>query len=219
MQKKKFSALASLLVLFSSFVTANNHQLVLNYDGFFDRMDDLRESEYQDIKLAFYFMDTEGKACPIKSVRLQTQLKQLDVYHLESGEILLPFDHQLDADKAAIVIEKQDDKTCGLNMRLESVVLLDKRVKVTKAQSLINTFDLALDDLAGMMSFTLPDVVGITFKGPENQTLTINNMLSGKCELNSCTLTKQELQQYLSQGNTTLNFSHSIAKALPFIQQ
>ncbi len=218
MQKVKLHVLASLLIAFSSFVSANN-QLVLNYDGFFDRMDDLRESQYQDIKLAFYFMDTEGKACPIKSVRLQTQLKQLDVYHLETGEILLPFDHQLDADKAAIVIEKQDDKTCGLNMRLESVVLLDEKVEISKAQSLINTFDLALDDLAGMMSFTLPDVVGITFKGPENQTLAINNRLAGKCKLNSCTLTKQELQQYLSQGQTTLTFSHSIAKALPYIQQ
>jgi hypothetical protein len=221
MQTIKYGVLTGLLVLMTSSLlpmaahaASEENQLVLNYDGFFDRLEDLNESEYQDIKLAFYFMNQQGDACPVKSVRLQTQLNKMEVYYLPSGEILLPFDHQLDADKAAIVIEKADDQICGLNMRLESVILLDKDVDVTKAKSLISTFDLALNDLAGMMSFTLPDVVGISFKAAADETLTINNMIAGECKLNSCTLSLADLDLYQDK----VSFSHSIVKALPFIK-
>jgi len=200
------------------FANTEENQLVLNYDGFFDRLEDLDEAEYQDIKLAFYFMNQSGEACPVKSVKLQTKLKQMEVYNLPSGEILLPFDHQLDADKAAIVIEKQDEQLCGLDMRLESVILLDKDVDVIKAKSLVATFDLALNDLAGMMSFTLPDVVGVTFKSEVNQVLSITNEKIGKCELNRCTVTLAELSSLQEQKQKTISFSRSITKVVPFIQ-
>ncbi|MDU0111644.1 DUF2987 domain-containing protein [Psychrosphaera aquimarina] len=211
-------ALTGLLLLsgvISPFNTyADSTQLVLNYDGFFDRMDDLDEPEYQDIKLAFYFMDVKGNACPVKAVRLQTQLAKKEVYHLASGEILLPFDHQLDADKAAIVIDKVDSQPCGLDMRLETSILFEQKVGVEKAKSLIGTFDLALNDLAGMMSFTLPDVVGITFKSKIGETLTITNLAAGHCELNACTLTLSDLTLY----QETIKFSHTIMKAVPYIK-
>jgi hypothetical protein len=212
--------IGSLVLLVSSFLpmavhaVSEENQLVLNYDGFFDRLEDLNESQYQHIKLAFYFMNKQGKACPVKSVRLQTKLDEMEVYSLPSGEILLPFDHQLDADKAAIVIEKADNQICGLNMRLESVILLDKDVDVAKAKSLISTFDLALNDLAGMMSFTLPDVVGISFKAAPNEMLTIIDMVAGECKLNSCTLRSQDLELYKDK----VSFSHSIVKALPYLE-
>jgi hypothetical protein len=227
MKNVKNKILSSFVILITAivmptYVYAQENQsernLILNYDGFFDRMEDLDEAEYQDIKLAFYFMNQSGDACPVKSVRLQTQLKEMEVYNLPSGEILLPFDHQLDADKAAIVIEKQDTQVCGLDMRLESVILLDKDVDVIKAKSLVATFDLALNDLAGVMSFTLPDVVGVTFKSETNDILTITNSQAGKCELNACTLTLTELALYQGQNQETINFSHSIIKAVPFIQ-
>lgn len=219
-KNKVFSSVVILLtsLIFHGSVHANDNQLVLNYDGFFDRIEDLDEPEYQDIKLAFYFMDKVGKACPVKSVKLQTKLKELEVYYLPSGEILLPFDHQLDADKAAIVIEKQDDEICGLDMRLETSILFEDKVDVSKAKSLVGTFDLALNDLAGMMSFTLPDVVGVTFKSEDNGVLTIKNSQVGQCESNVCTLTLAELALYQEQNLETINFSHSIVKAVPFIQ-
>lgn len=200
--------------LFPIKTNASETQLVLNYDGFFDRMEDLDEAKYQDIKLAFYFMDVNGNACPIKSVTLKTQLDKMEVYNLPSGEILLPFDHQLDADKAAIVIDKVDAKQCGLDMRLETSILLDEHITIEKTKSLIQAFDLALNDLAGMMAFTLPDVVGITFKSKFDEVLEISNAKAGQCKLNTCTLTLADLDQY----QDTLEFSHTLVKAVPYIK-
>ena len=79
--------------LFSSQMNAFEKQVVLNYDGFFDRMDDLNVPEFVDIKLAFYFVELGStNACTIIRSQIRTKLDSMDVYFLESGELLLPFD-------------------------------------------------------------------------------------------------------------------------------
>ena len=129
--------------LFSSQMSAFEKEVILNYDGFFDRMDDLNEPEFVDIKLAFYFNELGStNACPIIRSQIRTKLDSMDVYFLESGEVLLPFDEQLDLDKAKLVITTTDNVDCGLNMRLEASFLIEQEIKIEKAKTLVKTFDL-----------------------------------------------------------------------------
>lgn len=204
--------LATLITPMVSF--ANDNQVVLNYDGFFDRMDDLDEAQYQDIKLAFYLLDKQEQPCPVNSVKLQTKFKHQEVYVLDSGEILLPFEPKLDQDKAAIVIDKKDSTECGLNMRLESSQLFNNKIPTQQIKSLINTFDLAFNDLGGMMSFMLPEVIGITFKFEPGQLPQLSNPSLGKCEKDlGCTLKISDLNA--EQGD--IEFNYKPIKAVPLI--
>lgn len=154
-----------LLTLFvTAFFSKANNQLVLNYDGFFDRMDDLNEPQYQGIKLAFYLVDRNNQPCEVDNAYLKTKLDEMEVYTLANGEVLLPFDEKLDQDKAAIIINIKGDKACGLNMRLESNQLLTIEMNTKELLDLKIKFSEALDDLGGMMSFMLPSVIGLTIE-------------------------------------------------------
>lgn len=192
----------------------NEKTMVLNYDGFFDRMDDLEAPEYSSIKLAFYLRAATGKPCDVNAVFLKTKHKSIEVYTLPDGELLLPFDPKLDQDKAAIVIEKNTDETCGLDMRLESTQLFTSTVTVKNSLELIETFDTAFSDLGGMMSFMLPKVQGITFLLEDGNSLYLLDKSLGKCTENSCTVTTDELQRY----GKSLKFNQAPKKSVAYIQ-
>lgn len=193
--------------------------ITLNYDGFFDRMDDLDEPEYVDVKLAFYLTQmngvNQGQPCPIHSARLVTKIKQSNVYYLEDGEVLLPFDEQLDMDKAKLQIETSKDLQCGLNMRLENSKLLTADMPTADLLQLSKTFNLALKDLGGMMSYFVPDVSGVTIVGQPGDMITILNGSGALCENNQCQLTTQDLTQFSQR----IRFSHVPVKILPYIKR
>ena len=190
-------------------------KLELNYDGFFDRMKDLEEPEYQGVKLAFYLMDREGQPCPITSAKLSTKVKQQDVYVLDNGEMLLPYEPLLDQDKALLVIDKKDSRECGLNMRLESNQLFDAKVSKQHTLELTDKFAAAFDDLGGMMSFMLPKVRGITFKFADEVIPEMTNPALGECKQQSgCTILKGDLVK----SDSEVEFNHKPVKAVPYIQ-
>lgn len=189
-------------------------QVELNYDGFFDRMKDLDEPEYQGVKLAFYFVDRAGQPCPVKQAKLATKLKSKEVYVLETGEILLPYDPILDQDKASLVIDKVDDRECGLNMRLESNQLFGRKLSKEEVVTLTDKFAVAFDDLGGMMSFMLPKVHGVTFQFAEDVKASVLPAKIGKCDVKGCTVLKSELVNY--QGE--ISFNQKPIKAVPYIQ-
>lgn len=189
-------------------------KLELNYDGFFDRMKDLEEPEYQGVKLAFYLMDREGIPCPVSGAKLTTKIKNQEVYVLDNGELLLPYEPLLDQDKALLIIDKKDSRECGLNMRLESSQLFNTKVEKQKAIELTDKFAAAFDDLGGMMSFMLPKVEGVTFKfaGDESPALIPSHL--GKCEKSGCTILKGDLVKL--EGD--FEFNSKPLKAVPYIQ-
>ena len=194
--------------------TNDQNLMVLNYDGFFDRMDDLEAPEYSSIKLAFYLKDKNSEPCKVESVQLKTKQKSLDVYLMDDGELLLPFEPKFDQDKAAIVINKLDTSICGLDMRLESTQLFGTKVTLENSLALIATFDTAFSDLGGMMSFMLPSVAGISFLAEQNQKLYLLDTNLGQCSENSCTITKSELDSY----GKPLIFNTAPKKSVPYIK-
>lgn len=209
------------ICLVSNYVIADVEEqqtttLELNYDGFFDRMDDLDEAEYVDVKLAFYFNQLNSKkACPIRSAKLQTKIKSMPVYYLEDGEVLLPFDEQLDMDKAKLLIETEKGLNCGLNMRLENSFLLNQTMDNTKLVHLVATFNDALQDLGGMMSFLVPQVTGVTVLGKPGEQLSMEIGDKSWCSNNQCKLTSA----ILKSASRPFVFTSKPAKIVPFIKQ
>lgn len=194
-------------------VTANDaNQLVFNYDGFFDRMDDLNEPQFHNIKLAFYLKNKQQQSCDVESVWLTTKVDKMEVYYLPNGELLLPFDEQMDADKAAVVVNKSEQE-CGLSMRLESKVLIAKSFPKQQALELHKSFSEGLKEMAGMMAFLAPTVQGITFVA-EGKTLRLENELGIKCELGMCTI----INEQLTNLPDTLEFNIAPEKVLPYIK-
>lgn len=188
--------------------------MVLNYDGFFDRIDDIEAIEYSDIKLAFYFTSIESNlVCPIRSATLKTKFKAIPVYYLADGEVILPYDRKLDQDKAQLLIETDFGYNCGLNMRLENRFLLSETLPTGRLVNLVSVFDNALQDLGGMMSFLVPNVDGLTFLGKADETLTITNGRSEWCSENQCKITIADLK---SVGQA-LHFSSEPLKIMPYI--
>lgn len=209
MKKVSFALLA---LLFCAGQSVASDELVLNYDGFFDRMDDLNEPEYQGVKLAFYFVDKNNVACEIESAELKTKLDRMEIYTLPSGEILLPFDEKLDQDKAHIVIKTKQANECGLNMRLESNQLLSAELSKKELIELHEKFSKALDDLGGMMSFMLPPVIGLTLEGNAEQQLKALNNDEITCSNNVCRVQATSLENVSS-----LQFNLAPSKITPWI--
>lgn len=196
---------------------AQAEKISLNYDGFFDRMDDLNAPEYQNVKLAFYLKNKEGQACKIESAELATKLVKKDVYFLDSGELLLPFDEKLDQEKASLNVTVADNQNCSLTIQLESSQLHTNSLKVKDAKHLVSTFDTALKDLAGMMSFLTPDVNGITVVGTKGQIYTAETMFKLCQQTDVCVIDVNELNNAMTNNVNSIEFSENISKILPYI--
>lgn len=204
--------IAPICLLASSFAVADT-KMVLNYDGFFDRIEKLDEPEFTSVKLAFYLKQlSDGQVCPIKNVTLKTKLKEKPVYFYDTGEVVLPYDKQLDLDKAKVIIDKDTLEECGLDMRLESTELFQSEVSTSRITKLTSQFDGALESLAGMMAFLTPDVVGVTFLATPADELKVVNSKVGQCKSNRCTITIKEIEQV-----DTVLFNLAPVKALPYI--
>jgi hypothetical protein len=203
MKTPTFKALLLCSLLFSTLlVHANTKELILSYDGFFDRIEKLDEPQFATVKLAFYLRDiVTNKSCVIKDVKLKTKLKSRDVYFYDTGEILIPYDKQLDLDKANVVINHNDNAQCNLDMRLEAVTQFSEVVQLKSIVELIDTLDAALKEQGGMMAFLMPDVNGVTFIGENGIGLKVIESDSGLkhagdsyCKDNRCTITKNNIK-------------------------
>lgn len=215
MKKLKLFGLVLPALVCSSVFAAEN-VMSLSYDGFFDRIEKLDKPEFQNVKLAFYLKEmTTGKPCNIKSVELKTKLKSKKVYFYDSGEVILPFDKQFDLDKAQVVIEKENNDNCGLDMRIESIGLFDNQIKKVELIDLVDTFSAALKKQTGMLSFLAPEVIGATFLAPEGRRMEILGGAKGECNDLGCTITKTDIEE----NNDLIEFSVKPIKALPYIQK
>ena len=208
------------IVAFAAFAQSVNasttEPLVLNYDGFYDRIEKLNEPEFQKVKLAFYLRGlTDGAPCKIESAKLKTKLKSKDIYFYDDGEILLPLDRKFDEDKANLVIVKGDEQNCGLDMRLESVVTFNEEIKPEYLIELSNVFNLALKEQTGMLSFLAPEVTGVTLLVEEGTQLQILNSDIGQCLNNRCTITNKELTEI----KQSIVLSSAPRKIIPYIKK
>jgi hypothetical protein len=208
---------ASLLVAFSSSAVADT---VFNYDGFYARMKKSEKVEFSDITLAFVLQKAgTSEACSVDKALITTDISEAPLTIAGNGELMLPFDLMLNAQKALIVLKQPEGAdACDLNFKLRSKMPVPQQATVAELRKLQAQFDALLDSLAGWGKYWLPEVSGLTVHfASEVVAQSSDAALSQQlvCEQNRCRIL---LPASLSD-NATIQFSKVPDHATPLLQQ
>jgi hypothetical protein len=208
---------ASLLVAFSSSAVADT---VFNYDGFYARMKKSEKVEFSDITLAFVLQKAgTSEACSVDKALITTDISEAPLTIAGNGELMLPFDLMLNAQKALIVLKQPEGAdACDLNFKLRSKMPVPQQATVAELRKLQAQFDALLDSLAGWGKYWLPEVSGLTVHfASEVVAQSSDAALSQQlqCEQNRCRIF---LPASLSD-KATIQFSKVPDHATPLLQQ
>ncbi len=165
-------------------------EFVIAYDGFYDRLKVVNKGEFQYAQVNFYLSDiATNEVCTIKSGKIITEKQEFDLTYTDKAQLLLPFDKQLDTDKAVIVVQPENPHhDCQLKLQIEATQL-DEFV-LTKANlfALDQEFDELLSDLSGffvskLMWFLLPEQKGVVLKFDSADAMSAEGL---SCKENRC---------------------------------
>ena len=166
--------MAAAVVLIATF-TVQAKEFVVSYDGFYDRLKVVNKGDFQFAQVNFYITDiASNDECLIKTGRIITEREEFPLNYTEHAQLLLPFDKQLDTNKAVVVIEPQNENhDCQLKLQIEAREFNNSNLNKHQLYQLNNEFDELLSDLSGffvskLMSFLLPEQQGVvlTFAEP-----------------------------------------------------
>lgn len=213
----KLYVLASLLVTFTGSALADT---VFNYDGFYARMKKSEKVEFSDITLAFVLQKAgTSEACSVDKALITTDISEAPLTIAGNGELMLPFDLMLNAQKALIVLKQPEGAdACDLNFKLRSKMPVPQQATVAELRKLQAQFDALLDSLAGWGKYWLPEVSGLTVHfASEVVAQSSDAALSQQlvCEQNRCRIL---LPASLSD-KATIQFSKVPDHATPLLQQ
>jgi hypothetical protein len=213
----KLYVLASLLVTFTGSALADT---VFNYDGFYARMKKSEKVEFSDITLAFVLQKAgTNEVCSVDKALITTDISEAPLTIAGNGELMLPFDLMLNAQKALIVLKQPEGAdACDLNFKLRSKMPVPQQATVAELRKLQAQFDALLDSLAGWGKYWLPEVSGLTVHfASEVVAQSSDAALSQQlvCEQNRCRIL---LPASLSD-KATIQFSKVPDHATPLLQQ
>lgn len=197
-------------------------EFAVSYDGFYDRMKVVNKGDYLVAKVGFYLVDatTPTQPCVIDSGKIVTEQYEQPLSFTDKGQLLLPFETQLDKDKAVIVVQHSDAQQCQLQMQIEAVE--DYSQTLTKKQ-LFNTYqelENLMDDLSGFLmskvfSFLMPKMTGITVEFTD-VTEVVNDKANWQCAKNRCFT--QVDASWETQKEVVL-FSNAPFRILPYLEK
>ena len=116
----KFFSIIAMLALAST--TAQAVPLNLGYSGFYKYMAKVEKAKVEHAELGFYLSRADGQGlCHIESgiVRVDDTLKS-EVKVLPHGQFVLPYDKQLDLDKALVELEVTDTEQCDISIQIQA---------------------------------------------------------------------------------------------------
>ena len=214
---KHFISIA--LLSYASFASVSA-EFAVSYDGFYDRMKVVNKGDYLQAQVGFYLVDANQPkvACDIASGKIVTEKTQQPLSFTSSGQLLLPFEQQLDKDKAVVVAQTRTEQ-CQLNMQLEAI---DAYQPTFTKGALFNTYtelnDL-MDDLSGffmtkVFSFLMPSMTGITLEFAQPAHVIDNT--DWLCEGLRCRMTINDQWQ---DSQETVHFSAAPIRILPYFEQ
>ncbi|NMM41498.1 DUF2987 domain-containing protein [Pseudoalteromonas arctica] len=171
----RFSYIMAAAVALIATFTVQAKEFVVSYDGFYDRLKVVNKGDFQFAQVNFYITDiASNDECLIKTGRIITEREEFPLNYTEYAQLLLPFDKQLDTNKAVVVIEPQNENhDCQLKLQIEAREFNNSNLNKHQLYQLNNEFDELLSDLSGffvskLMSFLLPEQQGVvlTFAEP-----------------------------------------------------
>ncbi|ASM50273.1 hypothetical protein PESP_a2280 [Pseudoalteromonas espejiana DSM 9414] len=208
----------SLLLLSTLALNVNAKEFVMSYDGFYDRLKVVNKGDFQYARVNFYISDiASNEACAIKNGTILTENNEYPLNFTDKAQLLLPFDKQLDSDKAVIVVEPQNpNHDCQLKLQIEANELEGLSLTKQSLYTINQELDELLTDLSGffvskLMWFLLPEQKGVavTFKTPLNL-----NDNSIKCEKSVCYFAVEDNWE---DDSTSLGNISNVVKVTPWI--
>lgn len=208
------------LLLSMTVFSTNAREFVMSYDGFYDRLKIVNKGEFQYARVNFYISDIRtGKKCSIESGTILTENNEYPLNYTQEAQLLLPFDKQLNTDKAVIVIQPQDPlHECQLKLQIEANELNDLTFNKHALYTIHNELDELLTDLSGffvskLMWFLLPQQKGVvvTFKTPQHV-----DVEGVYCEDSKCYF---EVLKTWKDDKTLLGDFSQVVKVTPWIKK
>ena len=206
------------LVLSGTIFNINAKEFVMSYDGFYDSLKVVDKGDFQYARVNFYISDiATNAACKIKNGTILTENNEYPLNFTDKAQLLLPFDKQLDTDKAVIVIEPLNpNHDCQLKLQIEANELEGTVFSKQLLYKIHTELDELLTDLSGffvskLMWFLLPEQKGVavTFKSPmqfDDKNVT--------CEKSVCYF---EVEDNWEDNNTELANIADVVKVTPWI--
>ena len=209
---------ASFLAVAASSAVAK--EFVMSYDGFYDRLKVVNKGDFQYARVNFYISDIgTNEVCSIKSGTILTEKNEYPLNYTDKAQLLLPFDKQLDTDKAVIVVQPQNPvHDCQLKLQIEANELEGLALSKQSLLVINNELEELLTDLSGffvskLMWFLLPEQKGVvvTFKTPkqfDDERIT--------CEKSVCYF---EVTDSWEDNTTVLADINEVVKVTPWISK
>jgi len=209
---------ASFLAVAASSAVAK--EFVMSYDGFYDRLKVLNKGDFQYARVNFYISDIgTNEVCSIKNGTILTEKNEYPLNYTDKAQLLLPFDKQLDTDKAVIVVQpKNPVHDCQLKLQIEANELDGLALSKQSLLVINNELEELLTDLSGffvskLMWFLLPEQRGVvvTFKTPkqfDDERIT--------CEKSVCYF---EVTDSWEDNTTVLADINEVVKVTPWISK
>ncbi len=209
---------ASFLAVAASSAVAK--EFVMSYDGFYDRLKVVNKGDFQYARVNFYISDIgTNEVCSIKNGTILTEKNEYPLNYTDKAQLLLPFDKQLDTDKAVIVVQpKNPVHDCQLKLQIEAKELDGMALSKQSLLVINNELEELLTDLSGffvskLMWFLLPEQKGVvvTFKTPkqfDDERIT--------CEKSVCYF---EVTDSWEDNTTILADINEVVKVTPWISK
>ncbi len=195
-------------------------EFVMSYDGFYDRLKVVNKGDFQYARVNFYISDIgTNEVCSIKSGTILTEKNEYPLNYTDKAQLLLPYDKQLDTDKAVIVVQPQNPvHDCQLKLQIEANELEGLALSKQSLLVINNELEELLTDLSGffvskLMWFLLPEQKGVvvTFKTPkqfDDERIT--------CEKSVCYF---EVTDSWEDNTTVLADINEVVKVTPWISK
>lgn len=154
---------ASLLALAFTAQPTLAQSLVLDYSGFFKHMKTVDKAKVEQAELGFYLTQADGGGlCTITSgeVRVDGALRG-EVTVLPHGQFLLPYDKQLDLDKAVVALELAEQEQCDISIQIQAQ-LEGGQVALAQLRQIRDEMQTLLAKMAGWPGrYFVPDIQGV----------------------------------------------------------
>ncbi|WP_105168083.1 DUF2987 domain-containing protein [Pseudoalteromonas sp. T1lg23B] len=203
--------------------TVNAKEFVVSYDGFYDRLKVVEKGNFEFARVNFYIVDIATlEPCKIKKGEIVTERSSSPLTYTSQAQLLLPYDKQLDKDKAVVVIEPENpNHDCQLKFQIETEHFGVQNLNKADIYQLHMEFDELLSDLSGffvskLMSFLLPEQKGIKITFTHPVSFADEQV---QCAQMSCTFEVSDTWQDNSQKLNTSNANINIEQVTPWISK
>ncbi|MDP5291931.1 DUF2987 domain-containing protein [Oceanimonas sp. CHS3-5] len=164
----KSSLLGATLALLTT--TVHAAPLDLGYSGFYKHLDTVADAKVEHATLGFYLSRNDGSGwCHIHAGTVEVAGETRgEVRVLPHGEFVLPFDKQLDLDKAVVRLDVDQPERCEISIQIQSLLPAGE-AGAEQLRGIRDEMKTLLKEMAGWPGrYFVPEIKGVQLQ-PLNQ--------------------------------------------------